>query len=460
MKIFFASIAIIILCFGLPAPGHAAQGATSWEYLKDPATVAQLKSFVAEKKAQADAAPGEAAPGFAPFFAAAGQGNWLALSNAFEAFRKHAGQYEHSGTNDERLRGVKWQAVIEIWGTMDAFYAGNEKYSALYASNIINSIPPGSVYFGGTDPGRFLITGMQKSQAHADPFFTLTQNALADGTYLDYVRGMYGAGIQLPAADDLQNCFQAYIKDATFRQQHNQLEPGEIFQTNAGGPPHISGLTAVMKINGLLVKIIFERNPGREFYLEQSFALDWTYPYLEPHGLIFKINRQPLTAIPDDIVRTDRDFWTRSVSSMIGDWLKPETPVGEVAAFADKVFNRHDYTGFGGDPGFVQDPYSHKTFGKERTSIAGLYAWRADHAADAMEKERMTAAADFAYRQAWALCPYSVEATSNFAKFLKSQGRHSDAVLVARTAARMSDRMGDSAQQVRDLETELEGEPK
>ena len=61
-----------------------------------------------------------------------------------------------------------------------------------YANDIIASIPPGSIYFGGTDPGRFLITAMEKSQVNADPFFLLTQNALADGNYLDYLRSMYG----------------------------------------------------------------------------------------------------------------------------------------------------------------------------------------------------------------------------------------------------------------------------
>jgi len=35
-----------------------------------------------------------------------------------------------------------------------------------------------------------------------------------------------------------------------------------------------------MTINGLLAKIIFDKNPNREFYIEESFPLDWMYPYL------------------------------------------------------------------------------------------------------------------------------------------------------------------------------------
>ena len=82
--------------------------------------------------------------------------------------------------------------MLETWGALDAFGEGNEKYSAAFGTNIVASIPPGSIYFGGTDPGRFLVTAICKSQVNADPFFVLTQNALADSTYLDYLRGMYG----------------------------------------------------------------------------------------------------------------------------------------------------------------------------------------------------------------------------------------------------------------------------
>ena len=68
------------------------------------------------------------------------------------------------------------------------------------------------------------------------------------------------------------------------------------------GRVQVSGQVAVMSINGLLAKVIFDKNPDREFYIEESFPLDWMYPHLEPHGLIMKINRQPLAELPDDIV--------------------------------------------------------------------------------------------------------------------------------------------------------------
>jgi hypothetical protein len=455
MKRTVTLITLLIFCLELGG-GCAKKKNTSWESIKNPEVVTQLKSFVAEKEAQANAATNEAAPGFAPFFAAAKRGDWLAVSNMEADFHNHAGQYEHSGKTDERLRGPKWQAIIEIWGGLDAFGEGVEKYSAAYANDIIESIPPGSIYFGGTDPGRFLITAMQKNQVDGDPFFTVTQNALADGTYLDYLRLMYGGKLYIPTSDDAAKCFQDYTQDVQQRSKNHQLKPGEDIQIDpTSGRVQISGQVAVMEINGLLAKIIFDQTSNREFYVEESFPLDWMYPYLEPHGLIMKINRQPLPELSDEIVQRDRDYWMKAMSPMIGDWLNPDTSIGEIAAFAEKVFVRHDFSGFTGDPRFVQNAYSHKMFSKERSSIAGLYAWRALHTTDKSERKRMNDEADFAFRQAWALCPYSPEAVIRYVNLLMGEQRFSDALLVVETATKMPAMKGKDGAQMPDLVNQL-----
>ena len=445
----------MILGVGLVIGGCAKKKSGSWESIKNPEVVAQLKLFVAEEEAQASAATNEAAPGFAPFFAAAERGDWLAVSNAFQDFRKHAGQYQHSDKTDktdERLHGPKWQAILEIWGGLCAFGEGDAQYSALYANRIIESIPPGSIYFGGTDPGRMLITAMQKNQVAGDPFFTLTQNALADGTYLDYLHSMYGAKIYIPTATDAEKAFRNYTEDVQHRAQNNQLKPGEDVQVDpASGRVQVSGQVAVMEINGLLAKIVFDKNTNQEFYVEESFPLDWMYPYLEPHGIVFKLNRQPLTGLSGAIVQQDHDYWSQMIAPMIGDWLKSGTTVKEVAAFTEKVFGRHDFSGFTGDPRFVQNAYSHKMFSKERSAIAGLYAWRALHTTDQSERQRMNDAADFAFRQAIALCPYSPEAVIRYVNLLFSEQRYSDALVVAQTAANMPEMKGSDGQQIRGL---------
>jgi len=278
---------------------------------------------------------------------------------------------------------------------------------------------------------------------------------LADGSYLAYLRNMYGEKIYIPTPEDSKRCFDDYLKDARLRQQNHQLKPGENVILDSSGQAQISGQVAVMEINSLLAKIVFDKNPDREFYVEESFPLDWMYPYLEPHGLIMKINRQPLSELSDTAISADHDYWTNYLTPMIGGWLNADTPVSDIAAFAEKVYLRHDLNGFTGDRRFVQNDYSCKMYSKLRSSIGGLYAWRAQHATDAAEKERMNDEADFAFRQAWALCPYSPEAVFRYVNLLLSQNRTSDARLVAETAAKMPAMQGMNGTQVRALVEQL-----
>src|SRR6266540_1036702 len=83
-----------------------------------------------------------------------------------------------------------------------------------------------------------------------------------------------------------------------------QLKPGEDV-TIVDNRVQVRGQVAVMAINGLLTKVIFDKNPERELYVEESFPLDWMYPHLTPHGLIMKINREPVPSIPPEIVAKD-----------------------------------------------------------------------------------------------------------------------------------------------------------
>ena len=137
----------------------------------------------------------------------------------------------------------------------------------------------------------------------------------------------------------------------------------------------------------------------------------------------------------------------------MGGWLKPDTTIGEVAAFVEKIHGKKGLSGFAGDPQFVQSEYWCNNFSKLRSSIGGLYAWQARHARDDAEKKRMNDAADFAFRQAWTLCPYSLETVFRYGGFLTSQNRRTDALLVAETAAKMPEMKGNG--QLRSFVTAL-----
>jgi hypothetical protein len=115
---------------------------------------------------------------------------------------------------------------------------------------------------------------------------------------------------------------------------------------------------------------------------------------------------------------------------MIGGWLDESTPISVVTSFGVKTYLRHDLNGFTGNPRFVANEYSARIFAKLRTSIAGLYAWHAEHDEDAASQARMAKAADFAFRQAIALCASFPEPAQRYVVFLKGQHRDKDAELV------------------------------
>src|SRR5215469_14389090 len=212
---------------------------------------------------------------------------------------------------------------------------------------------------------------------------------------------------------------------------------------------HVSGQVAVMAINGLISKVIFDKNPARQFYVEESFPLDWMFPHLEPHGLIMKINREPLAQLSEDVVQRDHDYWQKLVDGMIGNWLTDDTPVQTVTEFAEKVYLHKDLSGFSGDAGFIGDNCAQKMFSKWRSSIGGIYNWRIGFpptggttpaqyvATDKTELARLARETDFAFKQAFAICPSSPEAVYRYVQFLMTQKRRPDALLIAQTASRI-----------------------
>ena len=409
--------------------------------------IEQLKKFSKEKEKQSAAFAEKAGEKFLPlyqqFFEAATQGDFEVVTNLYDYFKKHHSQYVKEETTED-LRTSYWQPVLEICLAYWDVAAGESKYTQIAVDEIIKSIPSGSIYFGGTDPGRGLPTAFTKSHIKADPFFTLTQNALADGTYLDYLRNTYGGKIYTLTADDSQQTFQEYLSGATKRAKHDSDFPNEPRQLKPGEDVRIienrttvSGQVAVMAINARLTKIIFERNPQREFYIEESFPLDWMYPYLEPHGLIMKINREQLAQMSTKVIEADHNFWKKQVDGMLGNWLKDGTTPQEVAEFVEKVYGNKDLRGFSGDVKFIQNQNPQKMFSKWRSAIGGVYYWRAKHTQTPGEIERMERETDYAFRQAFAMCPSSPESIYRYVDFLMGKKRYDDALYIIEAARKV-----------------------
>jgi tetratricopeptide (TPR) repeat protein len=269
--------------------------------------------------------------------------------------------------------------------------------------------------------------------------------------------------IYIPSPEDSQECFSEYMQDAQRRMQLNQLEPGENVQV-VDGRLSVSGNTAVMAINGLLTKVIFDHNPTHEYYVEESFPLKWMYEYLTPYGIIMKINNQPVPEITDDMVRRDHEFWKQYSKRLTGDFIDYDTSVKDVCNFVEKIYIRHDFSGLS-DTRFARDDQAQKAFSKLRSSIASsVYTWRIENCSrkfaavqqnqppDAQEQirriseeqQRMFKEAEYAYKQSFVYCPYSPEAVFHFVTLLAQPqvGRYDDALLIAETAAKLDPNNG------------------
>ncbi|MEY2410264.1 MAG: hypothetical protein QOF48_2934 [Verrucomicrobiota bacterium] len=371
------------------------------------------------------------------FFTAAERGDWTATSNLFLSLK--AGLRPPSG--EAWLPTPFWSAILDTYGLYEKVAEWSPHFLNLISTGIAKSIPSGSMYFGGSDTGRF--GPMLESASHSEgrPFFTLSQSALSNEAYLEYLRDMYGGSIYIPGTNEAQQCVAQYTEDAGRRWKHDQqfpleprqLRPGEGVQM-VDGNIKVEGHVGVMGMNSLLAKAIFDKNPRREFYYVESFPLDWVYPHLTPHQFIFKVNRQPPAEISAATMRADRDFWTRHAEAWVGTWLNINTPIGEVTNFVIRIFHDQDLKQFKGDPGFIQDVEARKFFSKLRSAVGGVYSWRANATRLPAERQRLLDEADFAFRQAFVFAPTSAEAVFRYVNLLMSGGRVEDALRVAGAA--------------------------
>ena len=280
-----------------------------------------------------------------------------------------------------------------------------------------------AVLYGGTDPGRFVPTYMIFCESRVKPgdrfrnkdfdrsdVYIITQNALADNTYMSYIRDHYDytrpanngpfqrllkrdhtyppVPIRIPSPDDNNRAFQQYVQDVqagrTPASADIQIENGRV---------SVSGVGGVMTINGILARWIFDWNKDKHaFYVEESYVIPWMYPYLRPAGIIMKLEKDPIPSPQDDpalwqgIVAKDRTYWDNLSSNFL---------------------SRAE---------FRRNADARKSFSKLRSAIAGLYAARG-----------MVPEAEYAFQQSLKLCPDSPEANFRLADLYMRLRRYPEA---------------------------------
>ena len=145
-----------------------------------------------------------------------------------------------------------------------------------------------------------------------------------------------------------------------------------------------------MNLNGMLARMIFEHNKEQyPFFVEESYVIAWMYPYMEPHGLILKLNKKRVPALDPKVISEDTQVWNALTTKVLA------------------------------DRNFTENLSARKTYSKLRAAIGGLYVYR-----------QMTAEAEAAFKQALELCPIVPEANFRLAQLYQESGRFDDAIPV------------------------------
>jgi tetratricopeptide (TPR) repeat protein len=140
-------------------------------------------------------------------------------------------------------------------------------------------------------------------------------------------------------------------------------------------------------LNSAIAEWIFLRNRDQHrFFVEESFAMPWSYAYAIPHGLCYEINHDPLPELSKEIVARDQQFWN--------DYIKR----------------------LRSSQGFENDEVAQHSFAKLRNTTGNIYAFR-----------NMQPEAELAYKQALDLWPGNSETVENMMNLLSRQGRFEEA---------------------------------
>jgi hypothetical protein len=369
---------------------------------------AEAKQIVAEKLARfarqrrdlarllAEKLGDTVTPQMEQFFTAAETGDWEQLEALTkELFGRRMGGEGHGTAPPNALR----QVLLETRGVVEVAHKWPAAALLDYGRRILDSLDPGMIYVGGTDPGRFIPTLLNET-GDGPRRIILTQNRLADRTYLDYVNFLYGDQLSTLTTEDSDRAFRTYLEDATKRAQHDQQFPNEPRQVAHNedikiqeGRVQVSGPGAVMKINGLLLQTLMAQNPDARFALEESFPIESTYVGASPRGPLIYLNALSDGAVmPAETAQQTLDYWQTTVSQVLAD-----------PAWSESV------------------------------EVRNAYAKLVEGQANLLGHQGFTSAAEQLYAVARQLAPDAPGPVEQFAIFLSRQGRQTEALQVLDT---------------------------
>jgi len=329
-----------------PQPAKAAEAIVAEKVLK----FGQSRRAIAERIAKRRKEP--LPPEIDGFFQAIERGDWLDVTNRWEVLAEHTHQYERSKDDRPDLEPY-WQSVLDAYGVAEQAHLWPAQRLLDYGNAIMDSLKPGMVYVGGTDYGRWVPELM--SDTSDDPHIMITQNALADPTYMEYVAEQYGGQFNALTEGDTSKAFADYTADAQKRYQHDidfpnepkQLLPGENVSM-VDGKFQVTGQTAVMAVNERILQMLIAANPGMSFGLQESIPLRGTYADAVPMGPLMELNAPgEQGAFTADAAEESVDYWRSATQSLLAYPEGDKTPLGvyakDISATANLLAS-HNFT--------------------------------------------------------------------------------------------------------------------
>jgi tetratricopeptide (TPR) repeat protein len=347
------------------------------------------------------------------FFDALERGNWEEVEARFKALRPGDGK-------DWALRPELpeiWPAILDAYGAAQEAHLWPAQKLLDYGNAVLDSLRPGMVYVGGTDPGRW-IPALLNDTRDGERHIVLTQNAFADKRYLDYVAFQYGDRFAPLTHSDSERAFADYMADAQKRLEHDRQFPNEPRQIRPGedvkmldGKLQVSGQVSVQAINERLFQRLLEMNPELSFAMEESFPYKSVLADASPLGPIMEVRpRDQQNAFTPERAAETVDYWRNATGQLLND---PDAQASDAVR---------------------------KSYSKLLSSQGGLF-----------EQRKHMAEAEQLFRLANEVCPSSPEAVFRYINLLVSQGRVNETLPVVQNALRAEP----NNQQFQGLQTEL-----
>ena len=326
------------------------------------------------------------------FFAAVESGHWDEIE---AAFTKINGGDSSAGHAAGRPPGIThlWPAIIDAYGVAEQVHEWPAQKLLDYGNAVLGSLRPGMVYVGGTDNGRW-IPELLNDTSDGERHVIITQNGLADGTYLDYVRLQYEDRLTTLSDEDSQSAFREYVADAEQRLKHDQEhldEPKQIRPREdiriVDGRTEVSGAIAVMAINEKLLQTLMEKNPDLSFALQESFPFKGTYAEALPLGPLMELRAQDgQNTFNAERATQSIDYWRNTAQQILS------------------------------DPDAAGSPTALKSYSHDAVAAANLLA-----------AHNFAAEAEQGYRLATQLWPSNPESVGSLADILIRSGREGEA---------------------------------